>query len=262
MSKRSDRPVIAVTGGGQGIGRGILVYFCERGYDAVVLDKNLDTAEAVAKECRELGADAIAVHCDVTDRDDVEKAYAKVDEYFGRIDVQVNNAGVFIRERIMDATPEKTDLMIDVNLKGVLNTAKAAMGIMKNQGSGVMINAHSILGFFPDHGLGVYSATKAGVAILTRVLAAECAPYGIRVNGYAPSVTDTAMVHHIIEERPEAKLNQIPMREFGKPEQIAKICWFYASELSDYTTGISIASDGGTWAVQRPFKSWEDAGLL
>ena len=262
MSKKSNRPVIAVTGGGQGIGRGILIYFCERGYDAVVLDKNLDTAKRVAEECCKLGADAIAVHCDVTDRTDVEKAYAEIDKYFGQIDVQVNNAGVFIRERIMDATPEKTDLMIDVNLKGVLNTAKAAMEIMKKQGKGVMINAHSILGFFPDHGLGVYSATKAGVAVLTRVLASECAPYGIRVNGYAPSVTDTAMVHHIIEERTEAKLNQIPMREFGTPEQIAKICWFYASDLSDYTTGISIASDGGTWAVQRPFKSWEEAGLL
>lgn len=94
------------------------------------------------------------------------------------------------------------------------------------------------------------------------MLAAECAPYGIRVNGYAPSVTDTPMVHHIIEERPEAKLDQIPMREFGTPDQIAKICWFFASDLCEYTTGINVPCDGGTWDVQRPFMAWKAAGKL
>lgn len=261
MSETSKK-VIAVTGGGQGIGRAILLYFAERGYDVAVLDINAETAGKVAEECGGFGADTLALKCDVTDRRSVDEAYDKIREHFGRIDVQVNNAGIFKRERIMDSSEEVVDSIINVNLKGVINTSRAAMAIMKNQGSGVIINAHSILGFFPDHGLGVYSATKAGVAILTRVLASECAPYGIRVNGYAPSVTDTSMVHHIIEQRPEAKLNQIPMREFGKPEQIAKICWFYASDLSDYTTGISIASDGGTWCVQRPFESWKAAGKL
>ena len=173
-----------------------------------------------------------------------------------------NNAGIFRRQRIMDATPEVTDALINVNFHGVINTSRAALEIMKDQGSGSIINANSILGFFPDHGLGVYSATKAAVNILTRVLASECAPYGIRVNAYAPSVTDTQMVHHIIETRPEAKLNQIAMREFGNVEQIAKICWFFASDQSEYTTGASLPSDGGTWTVQRPFKSWKAAGKL
>lgn len=259
---QSERPVIAVTGGGQGIGRGILVYFAARDYNVAVLDIDIEHAQAVAQECKQLGADAISLKCDVTDRQSVDEAYKQIAEHYGRLDVQVNNAGIFRRERIMDATPEVTDALINVNLRGVINTSRAAMQIMKDQGHGSIINANSILGFFPDHGLGVYSATKAGVNILTRVLAAECAPYGIRVNAYAPSVTDTAMVHHIIEQRPEAKLNQIAMREFGNVEQIAKICWFFASDLSEYTTGASMPSDGGTWTVQRPFESWKAAGKL
>lgn len=262
MAVKSEKPVIAVTGGGQGIGKAILLYFAERGYNAAVLDKNNETIQEVAEECKAFGADALPVYCDVTDRPSVKAAYEKIGEYFGRLDVQVNNAGIFRRERIEDATDEVTDALIDVNLRGVLNTSKAAIKLMKDQGHGSIISAHSILGQFPDFGLGVYCATKAAVFTLTRVLAAECAPYGIRVNGYAPSVTDTPMVHHIIEERPDAKLDQIPMREFGKPEQIARICWFFATDLSEYTTGINVPSDGGTWAVQRPFMAWKAAGKL
>lgn len=260
---KSPKPVIAVTGGGQGIGRAILLYFCERGYNAAVLDVNIETATKVAQGCKGLGADAIAIHCDVTDSTSVKAAYDKIEEYFGgRLDVQVNNAGIFRRERLEDTTDEVIDALINVNLRGVLYTSRAAIKIMKDARHGSIINAHSILGQFPDFGLGVYSATKAGVNVLTRVLAAECAPYGIRVNGYAPSVTDTPMVHHIIEERPTAKLDQIPMREFGEPNQIAKICWFFASDLSEYTTGINLPSDGGAWSVQRPFMAWKAAGKL
>ena len=259
---RSDKPVIAVTGGGQGIGRGILIYFAERGYDVAVLDIDIKTAQDVAKECTDLGAESLAIECDVTKWESVDAAYQRIAKHFGRLDVQVNNAGIFRRERIMDSTPEVVEALINVNLHGVINSSRAALKIMKDQGAGSIINANSILGFFPDHGLGVYGATKAGVNILTRVLASECAPYGIRVNAYAPSVTDTAMVHHIIEQRPEAKLNQIPMREFGNVEQIAKICWFFATDQSEYTTGASIPCDGGAWAVQRPFESWKAAGKL
>ena len=160
---RSERPVIAVTGGGQGIGRGILVYFAACDYSVAVLDISVEHAQAVAEECKALGADALAIECDVTHRQSVDEAYKEIAEYYGRLDVQVNNAGIFRRERIMDATPEVTDALINVNLLGVINTSRAAMQIMKDQGSGSIINANSILGFFPDHGLGVYSATKAGV---------------------------------------------------------------------------------------------------
>ena len=252
MNEEKSNPVIVVTGAGQGIGKAISLYFAERGYDVAALDKNLENALATAKEAEELGTKALALECDVTNRDQVKDVYKK-------IDVQVNNAAIFIRERIEDFTDKNCDALIDVNLKGVLNTSREAIKIMKrNENGGSIINAHSILGQFPDFGLGIYGATKAGVRLLTRVLAAECAPYGIRVNGYAPSVTDTPMVHHIIEERPDAKLDQIPMREFGTPEQIAKLCWFFASDLSEYTTGVNVPCDGGTWDVQRPFMAWNE----
>lgn len=260
---KSERPVIAVTGGGQGLGKGVLLYFAERDYNVAVLDINPEWAEEVAEACRALGADALAIECDVSDRASVADAYAKIADYFGRLDVQVNNAGILRRERIMDATDEVIDAVIGVNVHGVINTSRAAMQIMVPQGSGNIITAHSLLGdAMPDFGLGVYSASKSFVRTLTRVMAAECAPYGIRVNGYAPSVTDSRMVHHIIEERPVEKLNQIAMREFGQPEQIGKICWFLASDLAEYTTGATIPTDGGTWVVQRPYMAWKAAGKL
>lgn len=259
---KSEKPVIAVTGGGQGIGEGILLYFSKQDYNVAVLDLNEESAKDTAEKCKENGADALAVQCDVTDTASVKKAYQTLMDYYGRLDVQVNNAGILLRERIMDSTEEVVDKIIGVNILGVINTSREAINIMKEQGSGSVITAHSLLGNFPDYGLGVYSGTKSFVQTLTRVMAAECAPYGIRVNGYAPSVTASPMVQHIIDERPDAKLDQIAMREFGKPEQIGKICWFLASDLSEYTTGSTITSDGGAWAVQRPFEAWKKAGLL
>jgi 3-oxoacyl-[acyl-carrier protein] reductase len=259
----NDRQVIAITGGGQGIGRAIALHFSARGFDPVLLDVNVQAAQTVAAECRNEGATkAMALECDVRSSASVNPCYDRIRDEFGRLDVQINNAGIFRRERIMDSDDETTRQLIEVNLIGMINSSRAAMRIMADQEHGIIISAHSILGTFPDHGLGVYSATKAAVAVLTKVLAAECAPYGVRVNAYAPSVTDTAMVHHIIEARPAAKLAQIPMREFGVPEQIAKICWFLASDESEYTTGATIPSDGGTWAVQRPIESWKAAGKL
>ncbi len=215
-----------------------------------------------------MGIDSVAIYCDVTDRAGVKEAYAKLADYFGgRLDVQVNNAGVFIRERLEDSTDEVTDKIIDVNLRGTLNTSSAAIPLLKEtvEKNGItcsIINAHSLLGQFPDFGLGVYCASKSAVQTLTRVMASECAPYGIRVNGYAPALTDTPMVHHVITERWESKQDQISMRDWGRPIQIAKICWFFATDLSEYTTGASVSSDGGAWAVQRPFEAWKAAGKL
>lgn len=258
----NDRPVIAVTGGAQGIGKGILTYFAKRGYDCAILDVETEKANETAEEIRKMGSSVLCLECDVVNEQSVNAAYQKIYDYFKRLDVQVNNAGVLLRERIMDATEEITNRMIDINLRGVIHTSRAAINIMKGQERGVIINAHSILGSFPDTGLGVYSATKAGVAALTRVLAAECAPYGIRVNGYAPCVTDTRMTRNIIESRPAGKLAQIPMRQFGTTEQVAKICWFLASDLSEYTTGTFIPVDGGAFDVQRPEEAWKIAGKL
>lgn len=258
----ASRPVIAVTGGAQGIGKGILIYFANRGYDCVVLDIDGEKAKETAKELRARGSNVLEIECDVANAKAVNNAYDKIREQYQRLDVQVNNAGLLIRERIMEASDEVSDKMIDVNLRGVLHTSRAAIGIMRGQGHGIIINAHSILGTFPDTGLGIYSATKAAVAALTRVLAAECAPYGIRVNGYAPCVTATRMTQNIIDSRPTAKLAQIPMRKFGTTEQVAKVCWFLATDLSEYTTGTFIPVDGGAFDVQRPEEAWRLAGKL
>ncbi len=256
-----ERKVIVVTGGGQGIGRAICLHFAARDFNVAVVDKNHDTAEETAKLGKLEGVDARAFHCDLTDRAAVRRAFHQIDEAFGRIDVLVNNAGVFIRETLEQSTDEVIDLLLGVNLKGLLDCTRAALPIMKRRKGGSILNACSILGAFPDVGLGVYGATKSAVHLLTRVMAGEFAPYGIRVNAYQPAVTDTPMVHHIIVERPEPKLTQIPLRRFGEPSQIAKLVWFLASDEADYITGQVVPCDGGIWAIQRPMEAYAKAGV-
>jgi 3-oxoacyl-[acyl-carrier protein] reductase len=169
-----------------------------------VVDKNKDTAEETAKLGKLRGSDARAFPCDVSDRAEVRKTSREIDEAFRRIDILVNNAEVFIHEPREQSTDEVVDLLIGVNLKGLLDCTRAAVPIMKRRKRGIIVNACSILGAFPDVGLGVYGATKSAVALLTRVMASVFAPYGIRVNAYQPAVTDTPMVHHVIVERPES----------------------------------------------------------
>jgi len=256
-----NRKVIVVTGGGQGIGRAICLHFAARDFNVAVIDKNLDTAKETAEIGKLEGIDASAFQCDLTDRAAVRRAFHRIDDAFGRIDVLVNNAGIFIRETLEKSTDEVIDALIGVNLKGLLDCTRAALPIMKKAKGGSIINACSILGAFPDVGLGVYGATKNAVHLLTRVMAGEFAPYGIRVNAYQPAVTDTPMVHHIIVERPEPKLAQIPLRRFGEPSQIAKLVWFLASDEADYITGQVIPCDGGIWAIQRPMEAYAKAGV-
>jgi 3-oxoacyl-[acyl-carrier protein] reductase len=255
------RPVAVVTGAGQGIGRAITLRFAAGGYDVVAIDRNRATAAETAELVRAAGARATALECDVADRTQVRAAFRQIDGEYGRIDVLVNNAAVFIRETIEKSTDEVIDTTIGVNFRGVLDCSRAAIPIMKRHHGGCIINAASILGHFPDVGLGVYGMTKIAVSLLTRVLAAELAPYGIRCNAYQPAMTDTPMVHHIIEERPDDKLTQIPLRQFGKPEQMADLCWFLASPEAEYITGQVVPCDGGIWAVQRPMKAWQEADV-
>lgn len=254
-------PVAVVTGAGQGIGRAVALRFAAGGYGVVAVDRNRTTAAETAQLAGVWGARVAALECDVAERTQVRAAFRRIDEEYGRIDVLVNNAGVFLRETIERSTDEVIDTTIGVNLRGVLDCSRAAIPIMKRHPGGCIINAASILGDFPDVGLGVYGMTKAAVALLTRVLAAELAPYGIRCNAYQPAMTDTPMVHHIIEERPDDKLAQIPLRQFGKPEQIADLCWFLASKQAEYITGQVVPCDGGIWTVQRPMKAWEESGV-
>jgi 3-oxoacyl-[acyl-carrier protein] reductase len=256
-----DRKVIVVTGAGQGIGRAICLHFAARDFNVAVVEKNKDTGKETADLARLQGSDARAFSCDVTDRVSVRKAFHEIDEAFGRIDVLVNNAGVFIRQTLEQSTDEAIDLLLGVNLKGLLDCTRAAIPIMKRRRGASIVNACSVLGAFPDVGLGVYGATKSAVGLLTRVMAGEFGPYGIRVNAYQPAVTDTPMVHHIIVERPGPKLAQIPLRRFGEPSQIAKLVWFLSSEEADYITGQIVPCDGGIWAVQRPMKAYDEAGV-
>ena len=146
--------------------------------------------------------------------------------------------------------------MIGVNLMGPMYCTRAAVPYMKEHG-GNIINVASILATFPNTGSGAYGAAKAGMIVLTRVWAAELAPYNIRVNCYAPGVLNTPMAEDVIKNRAESKLSQIPLRRFGETDDVFDLVSFFCSQQASYITGQTIGLDGGIWATQTPTAAWK-----
>ena len=167
----------------------------------------------------------------------------------------INNAGVLHKSLVEESTDDHWKLMIGVNLMGAVYCTRAAIPYMKESG-GCIINVSSILGHFPNTGSAAYGVAKGGITILTRVLAAELAPYKIRVNAYSPGVINTPMAEYVIKNRAESKLKEIALRKFAEPRDIFNLVKFLCSEESDYITGQTIGIDGGIWITQTPTACW------
>jgi NAD(P)-dependent dehydrogenase (short-subunit alcohol dehydrogenase family) len=258
----ADRVAI-VTGGASGIGRAIARQFAELGAGVVIADIDLEGAKAVAEEIEASEGEALAVEADVSKADSVEAMVQATLERFGQIDILVNNAGVGTLSSIVEMIEEEWDWVMDVNLKGVfLCTRAVARWMIENGHRGKIINLSSINEQIPLAGEAHYCASKGGVMMFTRAAALELAPYGIHVNAIAPGMTETALTEEItqIPELRAAHLKQIPLGRFGRPEDVAKVAAFLASEWSDWVTGHTLYADGGMhlvgeesylWAVER-----------
>jgi NAD(P)-dependent dehydrogenase (short-subunit alcohol dehydrogenase family) len=239
-----------VTGASQGIGRGIALGLAEAGADIVVnCDRNVDKAEAVAKEIHALGRRALVFKADVCKSADVQRMVQEALRVFGHIDVLVNNAGLFINSRIEDVKEEDWDRVVAVNLKGVFLCCQAVgKHMIEKQTGGSIINIASISGFMPEINGGAYTPSKAAVLALTRQLGVEWARYGIRVNALSPGpvLTPLQRAAYPSEKLLAARNGAIPMNRHGTPEEMARVAVFLASEDSSFMTAENVTVDGGS----------------
>ncbi|MGN0145077.1 MAG: 3-oxoacyl-[acyl-carrier-protein] reductase [Clostridium sp.] len=235
-----------VTGASRGIGKAIALKLASLGAN-LVLNYRSSEAEAleVEKKVKEMGVDAISVQGDISKLEDVENLVNKAKDKFGSIDIMVNNAGITKDNLIIRMKEEDFDNVINVNLKGVFNCLKVITPIMIKQRHGKIINLSSVVGISGNASQVNYSASKAGVIGMTKSLAKEIGSRGINVNAVAPGFIETDMTGVLGEKIKEEYKKNIPLRRTGKPEDVANVVAFLASEGSDYITGQVIHVDGG-----------------
>lgn len=240
--------VALITGSARGIGKEFALGFAREGANVIVHGRNLDKAKAVAEEVKNFGMKSMAIAGDVSQSQDVARMVEEAIGEFGRIDILVNNAGVnpFILEAVK-IKEEGWDQVIDVNLKGVFLCCQAAGRKMIEQGGGKIINISSAVGFLGEQGFLPYSVSKAGVMMLTRVLAYEWSQYQITVNAIAPGFIAGGMNTPILnkESLVSGLTQQVPLKRLGKPEEIVNIALFLASEEASYINGTTLTVDGG-----------------
>lgn len=243
---KSENPVAVVTGGGRGIGRAVCLEMARRGYTVVVnYAHSADAAAQTAKDCEELGAEAIAVKADVSDHDEAKGLIDAAMIKFGRIDVLVNNAGITRDGLMMKMAPEDFDAVVRTNMTGAFNCMKHVSRIMLKARGGSIINVASIVGLTGNAGQVNYSASKAGVVAMTKSAAKELGSRGVRVNAVAPGYIETDMTKDLPQEAAVAFADQIALKRLGQPEDVAKVVGFLASEDAGYVTGQVICVDGG-----------------
>jgi NAD(P)-dependent dehydrogenase (short-subunit alcohol dehydrogenase family) len=246
--------VAVVTGGGAGIGRGIAVGLAEFGADVAVVDIDGEAAERVCALVRDKGRRALAIVADVMDRDAIRAAVERTVAELGRLDILVNNAGGTRPIKLVEMTDRQADKQIDLNLKNLVATTQAAAKAMIAGGAGgSIINIASIEGLRAAPGYSVYAACKAGMLNFTRTVALELAEHGIRVNAIAPDLVPTELMARfapgiLSDEGRAAQAAYIPLGRAGNFDDCAGVAVFLASAMAAYVTGVTISTDGGTWA--------------
>jgi 3-oxoacyl-[acyl-carrier protein] reductase len=235
-----------VTGASRGIGKAIAIAFAKEGADVAISDLKVDAdAEEVVKELESHGVKAKAYASDASSFDASEQLVNEVLTDFGQIDVLVNNAGITRDSLLLRMSEQDWDMVIKVNLKSIFNMTKAIQRNMLKQRSGSIINMSSVVGLSGNAGQSNYSASKAGLIGFTKSVAQEFGSRGIRCNAIAPGFIETAMTDKLPEDVRDNWIKTIPLRRSGKPDDVANIALFLASDLSSYVTGQVISVDGG-----------------
>jgi 3-oxoacyl-[acyl-carrier protein] reductase len=244
MNRLQDK-VSIITGAAQGIGLATALKFAAEGAIVVVCDLRQAAIDEAVKQCQALGTQAFGCVMDVTDRAMVDAVVAQVKAKFGRIDVLVNNAGITKDARLQKMTLAQFDQVIDVNLRGVFHCAQAVADTMVSQGSGVILNASSVVGIYGNFGQTNYAATKFGVIGFTKTWGRELGPKGIRVNAVAPGFVATPILDTIPENVLKEMQARVPLKRLGKPEEIANVYAFLASDEASYINAAVIEVSGG-----------------
>jgi len=254
--KRFSGQVAAVTGAARGIGQACALRFAQEGAHVACLDVLDGENRAVAARCADLGVDALALHCNVTEPVSVATAVQAVLDRWGRIDILVAAAGIYSGSPLTEISLAQWQRLIDINLTGVFLSNQAVAPAMMAQRSGSIINISSMAGKTSWPASAEYSASKSGVIGLTRSVAMELAPYGATANAVCPGNTLTEMVQSVAakvggrdgltaEEWLQMRANDCPMKRLAEPWEIAGVCAFLASQDSRYLTGQAIEVDGG-----------------
>lgn len=238
--------VAIVTGAGRGIGKAIAIALAREGANIITIDIDIQTVEEVAREIKSLDRQALAIQVDVSDSKEVNRMVQSVLKKFKRVDILVNNAAIIKRGSIEDLTEEDWDRVMDVNLKGAFNCAKAVVGTMKKQRYGKIVNISSIAGKIGDLASApCYGASKAGMACLAKSLARELASYGINANVVAPHAIETDMSKEWSEEKRKSIIADIPLGRLGEPEDVAEAVVFLVSDKAKFITGEVLDVNGG-----------------
>lgn len=242
--KRLQGRVCIVTGAAQGIGLATARRFLEDGAIVALCDIRRESVDAAVEALRELGTvEGFVV--DVTRRDQIDAMVSSVHTRHGSIDVLVNNAGITLDARLQKMNDEQFDRVIDVNLKGTFNCSRAVADIMVQQGSGVILNASSVVGIYGNFGQTNYAATKFGVIGFVKTWARELGPKGVRCNAVAPGFVATTILNTIPLKVLEQMTERVPLRRLGTPEDIANAYAFLASDEAAYINGAVIEVAGG-----------------
>lgn len=238
--------VAVVTGGTRGIGFAIVKEYLKNGAKVVLFGSRKESVDKALNELKKENAkyEVSGMYPDLTNYKAVEEAINMVAKQYGKVDILVNNAGVSARESIFDYKPEEFDKVIALNVNAVFYGIKAVVPIMKNNGGGVIINTSSMVSLYGQPAGCAYPASKFAVNGLTKSLARELAPCGIRVNAVAPGVTDTDMVANLPEQIREGIKKTIPLGRIGTPEDVANAFVYLASDKASYVTGEILSVDG------------------
>ena len=244
-SQRLAGKVSIITGGAQGIGLATALKFSREGATVVVCDIRQAAVDAAVEQCQQTGATAVGRVVDVTQREMVDAMVQQVLSQFGRIDVLVNNAGITQDARLQKMTIEQFDRVIDVNLRGVFHCSQAVADAMVKQGSGVILNASSVVGIYGNFGQTNYAATKFGVIGFTKTWSRELGPKGVRVNAVAPGFVATPILSTIPDKVLQEMIDRVPLKRLGQPEDIANVYAFLASDDAAYINGAVLEVSGG-----------------
>jgi NAD(P)-dependent dehydrogenase (short-subunit alcohol dehydrogenase family) len=246
--------VAFITGGGTGIGRACALAFAREGAEVATAGRRKEPLEKVAREIAAAGGKSLALSCDVTQRSLVESALAQAEKHFGRLDTIVNNAGAVVVATVEHTSDADWDRVIAANLTGTFFVSRAALAPLRRAGGGSIVNIGSVLGLVARKDRAAYCAAKAGVSGLTRAMALDHAHEKIRVNCICPTLVETELGMLSIQQTANAvaeiqkRVGEIPIGRLGKPEDVAMMAVYLASEEASWVTGASFLLDGGLTA--------------
>lgn len=246
---------VLVTGASKGIGLSVAKAFLAEGALVAINSSNRQNLDSA---CLELGVTCLALCGNLGVTEDVCAIFDAIEKRWGALDILVNNAAIMIRAPLMETTLDQWDIIFNVNLRGAFLCCQRAVPLMEKVGGGAIVNTSSNAADMPMYGAGVYATTKGGMNTLTKALAGELAPRGIRVNAYLPGLIPTEQnqpSRNSLDK--EALLAPIALHRYGTVEEMANVVLFLASSRSSFITGELLVVNGGKYTIQNPWKGWE-----